>query len=154
MNLATKRCNHRGRTRQANWNNGRSRFNPINKIKQRLSSEGFSNRAELHCLFWHTVRSGSPHFCFSQVEEGLEREYNDSLGFWIPHCGFRIPGSGFQSLLVEFGFSIPIVNGILDSNFQDFGFYKQTFSGIRIPLHGATQAGAKYYFEEILCITG
>ena len=44
-----------------------------------------------------------------------EREYNDSLGFWIPPCGFRIPGTGFQSLLVEFGFLIPIVNGILDS---------------------------------------
>ena len=66
-----------------------------------------------------------------------EREYNDSLGFWIPPCGFRISGTGFQSLLL------------------DFGFYKQTFSGIRIPLHGATQAlEAKYYCEEILCITG
>ena len=84
-----------------------------------------------------------------------EREYNDSLGFWIPPCGFRIPGTGFQSLLVEFGFLIPIVNGILDSNFQDFGFNKQTFSGIRIPLHGTTQAlEAKYYCQEILCITG
>ena len=25
----------------------------------------------------------------------------DSLGFWIPHCGFQIPGTGFQSLSVE-----------------------------------------------------
>ena len=34
----------------------------------------------------------------------------DSLGFWIPRCGFRIPGTGFQS------FSwIPIVGGIPDS---------------------------------------
>ena len=25
----------------------------------------------------------------------------DSLGFWIPRCGFQIPGTGFQSLSVE-----------------------------------------------------
>ena len=65
-----------------------------------------------------------------------EREYNDSLRFRIPHYGFRIPGTGFQSLLVEFGFWIPIVNGILDSNFQDFGFYKQTFPESGFPYMG------------------
>ena len=26
------------------------------------------------------------------------KEIQDSLGFWIPHCGFRIPGTGFQIL--------------------------------------------------------
>ena len=31
----------------------------------------------------------------------------DSLGFWIPHCGSWIPGIGFW---------IPIVSGIPDSN--------------------------------------
>ena len=25
----------------------------------------------------------------------------DSLGFWIPRCGFPIPGTGFQCLSVE-----------------------------------------------------
>ena len=33
-----------------------------------------------------------------------------SLEFWIPRCGFQIPGTGFQSLSVELGFRIPIVN--------------------------------------------
>ena len=28
----------------------------------------------------------------------------DSLGFWIPHCGFRIRGTGFQYFSVELGF--------------------------------------------------
>ena len=36
----------------------------------------------------------------------------DSLGFWIPHCGFRIPGTGFWYLSVELGFWIPVVSGI------------------------------------------
>ena len=39
----------------------------------------------------------------------------DSLGFWIPYRGFRIPGNGFQSLSVELGLWIPIVSGIPDS---------------------------------------
>ena len=39
--------------------------------------------------------------------------------------GFLIPGTGFQSLPVEFGFQIPIVNWIPDStskNFPESGF--------------------------------
>ena len=39
----------------------------------------------------------------------------DSLGFWIPRCGYRIPGTGFQSFSMELGFWIPIVGGIPDS---------------------------------------
>ena len=57
-----------------------------------------------------------------------------SLGFWIPHLGFRIPGTGFQSFSVELGFWIPIINGnldslkcILDSKAQDSKFHKQNF---------------------------
>ena len=53
----------------------------------------------------------------------------DSLGFWIPHRGFRIPGTGFQSLSVELGIWIPIVRGVSDSlscipdsKTQDSGF--------------------------------
>ena len=59
-------------------------------------------------------------------------------GFWIPHHGFRIPGTGFQSLSVELGFWIPIAGGIPDSlscipdsRAQDFGFHKQKFPRFR-----------------------
>ena len=31
----------------------------------------------------------------------------DSLGFWIPRRGFRILGTGLQSLSMELGFWIP-----------------------------------------------
>ena len=37
-----------------------------------------------------------------------------SLEFWIPRGGFQIPGTGFQSLSVELGFQIPVVNVIPD----------------------------------------
>ena len=39
----------------------------------------------------------------------------ESPGFWIPHRGFLIPGTGFQSFSMELGFWIPIVGGIPDS---------------------------------------
>ena len=39
------------------------------------------------------------------------REFQDSLRFWIPRRGFRIPGTGFQPLSVELGFCIPIFGG-------------------------------------------
>ena len=81
----------------------------------------------------------------------------DSLGFWIPRCGFLIPGikfripcqwnldSGFQSLA---GFRtswaelrIPkswISNSTRTNSTVEFGFHKQNFpdSGNRITLHG------------------
>ena len=60
----------------------------------------------------------------------------DSLGFWIPHHGFGIPGS----LSVVLEFRIPIVSGIpdslnciLDSKAQDSGFHKQKFPGFTNP---------------------
>ena len=84
------------------------------------------------------------------------KEMKDSLGLWFPRHGFRIPGIRFQSLLVELGFWISIVSGILDSlryipdskaqnstfqkqNFPDSGFYRQNLPdlGIQIPFHGA-----------------
>ena len=34
----------------------------------------------------------------------------DSLRFWIARLGFRIPSTGFQSLLVELGFWIPVIS--------------------------------------------
>ena len=57
-----------------------------------------------------------------------------SLGFWIPHHGFRIQGSWFHSLSVELGFWILILSRILDSmsciqdsKAQDSGFHGQKF---------------------------
>jgi len=40
------------------------------------------------------------------VPEGVQ----DSLGFWIPRRGFRIPGTGFPFLPMEVGFRIVIVS--------------------------------------------
>ena len=63
-----------------------------------------------------------------------------TLRFWIPRLGFRIPGTGFQSLLVKLGFWIPIVSGIPESLScisnsiaQDSGFNKQKFLGFQNP---------------------
>ena len=60
-----------------------------------------------------------------------------SLGFWLPHHGFRIPGIEIpDSLSVVLEFRIPIVSRIpdslsciLDSKAQDSGFHKQNFTG-------------------------
>ena len=41
--------------------------------------------------------------------------WQESLRFWILNLGFRIQGTGFQSLSVKLGFWIPIVSGIQDS---------------------------------------
>ena len=64
----------------------------------------------------------------------------DSLGFWIPRPGFQIPGTGFRSLLVKFGFLIPISNRVLyplscipDSKAQDSRFHKKKFPGFWNP---------------------
>ena len=35
------------------------------------------------------------------------KEMQDSFGFWIQRCGFRIIGTGLQYLSVELGFWIP-----------------------------------------------
>ena len=76
------------------------------------------------------------------------KEIQDSVGFWIPRCRFRIPSTGFRTSSVEFGFQIPIVNGIRDpssripdskasdfgtsrKSFPDSGFLKQWFLGLR-----------------------
>ena len=64
----------------------------------------------------------------------------DSHGFWIPRPGFRIPGTGFRSLLVKFGFWIPIFSRIPDSlscipnsKAQDSRFHKKIFPGVSNP---------------------
>ena len=57
--------------------------------------------------FWDRNRFlVSPNTIFAS-SKGIQ----DSLGFWIPRQGFRIPGTGFQSLSVELEFWIPIVSG-------------------------------------------
>ena len=54
----------------------------------------------------------------------------DSLRFWIPHRGFRIPGTEFQYLSVELGFWIPVVTGIPNSLSCNSGFQR---TGFRMP---------------------
>ena len=61
----------------------------------------------------------------------------DTLGFWIPRRGFRIPATGFRSLSVELGLWISIVSGspdflscIPDSKAQDSRFHKHIFPRI------------------------
>ena len=62
------------------------------------------------------------------------RKSKTFFGFWIPECEFRTSGTGFQSLLVELGYWIPIVSGILDpfscipdSKAQDSGSTSKVF---------------------------
>ena len=55
------------------------------------------------------------------------------FGLWIPRCGFRIPGTGFQSLLEELEFWIPIPDSFIcipDSTSKNL-----PDSGIWIPLY-------------------
>ena len=73
--------------------------------------------------------------------EGIQ----DRLGFWIPRCGFQIPGTVFQSLSVELGFWISLVSGIPDSmscipdsKTRDSGFHKQIFPVSGFPYMGWT----------------
>ena len=57
---------------------------------------------------WFQYKRGYKFFCLAirPMYKGIQ----DSLGFWIPRRGFRIPGTGLQSLSVELGFWIPNVN--------------------------------------------
>ena len=50
----------------------------------------------------------------------------------IPRHGFRIPGTEFQSLMVEVGFRTPVVSEMPDSIAHDSGFHRQNFSGFPI----------------------
>ena len=84
--------------------------------------------------------------CFSEQiiyrkqSSGAPLGIQDSLGFWIPCCGFRIPGTGLQLLSVEREFWIPIVSGIPDSlscipdsKTRDSGFHEQNVPVFGIP---------------------
>ena len=64
----------------------------------------------------------------------------DSLGLWIPRPKFRIPVTGFRSLIAKFEFWIPIfsrvpdsLSCILDSKAQDCGFHKKKLLGFQNP---------------------
>ena len=118
---------------------------------------GYANKTNVFYCFIapqvpvkHSIITG--HWSFSQgtriyetisCDHGLRfapcKGIQDSLGFWISHRGFRIPGSWFQYLSLELGFWIPVVSGILDSlscipdsKDQDSGFHKQKFLGFWI----------------------
>ena len=74
----------------------------------------------------------------------------DSLGFWIPRCGFQILGTEFQSLSVQLGIWITLDNAVLYSlelysGFQSPGFRILQANISRIHLHGA-----KYYGKDLL----
>ena len=75
-----------------------------------------------------------PSFLFNNIRSIVQCQgIRDSLGFWNPRRGFRIPGTGFPSLSVELGFWIPsaiqcdsrFLSCILDSEAQNSGFHKQ-----------------------------
>ena len=64
------------------------------------------------------------------------KEIQDSLGFWIPRSGFRIPGTTFQSLLVELGPGFWIRQTKI-SRIQDSLRKNSPDSGIRTPSNWA-----------------
>ena len=88
-----------------------------------LSFAEFSDRAPLTKLY-PSLKNFPPHV-------------RDSLGFWIPRRGFRIPGTRFLTFPVELGFRIPMVSRIPDSLscVPDSMSKKFSDSVISIPLH-------------------
>ena len=59
---------------------------------------------------------------------------NPSLGLWIPHRGFQIPGTGFRPLTVELQFRIP------NPRIPDFTSKHFLDSRIQIPFYGVSVA--------------
>ena len=75
----------------------------------------------------------------------------ESLGYWTPHCGFQIPGSGFRYPPQQIPDSKSAAfHSLTDSRFlerdplfqrQDSEFHKQIFPWFQSPdyfIHGAT----------------
>ena len=89
-------------------------------------------------LFWTSKRAVLP-YKMNKVFFAPCKGIQDSLGFQIPRCRFRIPGTAFQTLAVEFGFRIPWAlfwipkRKIPDSTSNNF-----PDSGIHIPLLGVS----------------
>ena len=62
------------------------------------------------------------------------KEIQDSLGFWIPHCWFRIPGTGFRILCqwnFDSGFQSLVRLQIPRSKVQNSGFHNSKISWIQ-----------------------
>ena len=57
------------------------------------------------------------------------KRIHDSLQFWIPYHGFRIPSTGFR-LLVGFRNPNSRIPDLTSKIFPDFGFHKQRFPGV------------------------
>ena len=102
--------------------------------------------------YWAQERTGA-----REGDTSYSPSDQDSLGFWIPQCGFRIPYTGSQILSAELGFQIPSYVGFriprvvvripkprirdcTGKNLEDSGFHEKNFpdSRIHILLHGAT----------------
>ena len=89
-------------------------------------------------LFWTSKRAVLPYKMKTSIFAPC-KVIQDSLGFQIPCCRFRIPGTPFQSFSVEFGFRIPWAlfwipkRKIPDSTSNNF-----PDSGIHIPLLGVS----------------
>ena len=66
---------------------------------------------------------------YSTQMQGNPRLYS----IQIPFHGFRIPGTEFQSLMVEVGFRTTIVGEIPDSKAHGSGFHRQSFPRFLIP---------------------
>ena len=71
------------------------------------------------------------------------RVIQDSLGFWLPHGGFPIPGTGHFQILCQWNLDSGFLE--LHSGLQSLGFHilqakisRIPESGIRILLHGAS----------------
>ena len=78
-----------------------------------------------------------------QTVTSPSRVIQDSLGFWIPHGGFRIPGTGQFQILCQWNLDSGFLE--LHSELQSSGFRilqakisRIPESGIRILLHGAS----------------
>ena len=65
----------------------------------------FTHKKMPFLAFWEAISVIAP----------SKKRIQDSLGFWTPRRGFRIPGTGFRYLSVELEFWIQVVNGIPDS---------------------------------------
>ena len=48
--------------------------------------------------------NGTPILTLDKIRIPPWKRIQDNLGFWIPHCGFRILGTGFHSLSAELEF--------------------------------------------------
>ena len=77
--------------------------------------------------------------------------FQNSLGFWIPRLGFRIPGTRFQSLSVELGPGVRIRQAKI-SRIHDSWRKNSLDSGISgLPQIGRIIKGWSYDFSRLIC---